>query len=67
MQHKKHQRVGTDWQGPGGMWYKLLEGKTCTLGKNKAVPNVFISVKGLMMQTLTDEWTEVFRLTKILK
>lgn len=46
-----------------GSW----KGKTSPLGKNEAILNVSISVRGLMIQRLTDEWAEVFRPKKILK
>lgn len=70
----------TDHQGPGGgevsravqAWLRSLlrgswKGKTSPLGKNEAILHVFISVRGLMLQRLTDERAEVFRPKKILK
>lgn len=51
-------------QVPGSGGWK---GKTPPLGKNEAIPHVSISVRGLMIQRLTDEWAEVFRLKKVLK
>lgn len=42
------------------------KGKAPTLKKNETLPIIFTSLRGLMVQRLTDEWAEVFRPKKIL-
>lgn len=53
--------------GIGSPWRGSWKGKTPTFGENEAIPSVFTSRRGLMMQRLTDEWADIFRPKKILK